>query len=115
MVLDLRDKIIIEKLYSNGVDAKEISRRIGKSVDAIRKYIQRNLKDLKEKHEFERERTKEVLRKTRWECSQEISNINFFKGNRSIYKQAKNGDLIIDKNVAPVVTFDTPTRITKSQ
>lgn len=115
MVLDLRDKIMIEKLYSNGVDAKEISRRIGKSVDAIRKYIQRNLKDLKVTHEKERLRTKEILRKTKWECSQEISNINFFKGNRNIYKQAKNGDLIIDNKVAPVVTFDTPRRITKSQ
>lgn len=113
MILDLRDKIIIEKLYSHGVDAKEISKRINKSVDAIRKYIQRNLKDLKEKHEFERKRTKEILRKTRWECSKEISNINFFKGNRSIYKKAKNGDLIIDNKVAPVVTFDTPRRITK--
>ena len=109
MVLDLRDKIMIEKLYLAGVDAKEISRRIGKSVDAIRKYIQRNLKDLKEKHEAEKERTREVLRKTKWECSQEISNSNFAKFNRSIY----NGDLILDRKVAPVVTFDTPTRITK--
>ena len=112
-VLDLRDKIMIEKLYLAGVDAKEISRRIGKSVDAIRKYIQRNLKDLKEKHEAEKERTREVLRKTKWECSQEISNSNFAKFNRSIYKQARNGDLILDRKVAPVVTFDTPTRITK--
>ena len=113
MVLDLRDKIMIEKLYLAGVDAKEISRRIGKSVDAIRKYIQRNLKDLKEKHEAEKERTREVLRKTKWECSQEISNSNFAKFNRSIYKQARNGDLILDRKVAPVVTFDSPTRITK--
>ena len=113
MVLDLRDKIMIEKLYLAGVDAKEISRRIGKSVDAIRKYIQRNLKDLKEKHEAEKERTREVLRKTKWECSQEISNSNFAKFNRSIYKQARNVDLILDRKVAPVVTFDTPTRITK--
>jgi len=113
MVLDLRDKIMIEKLYLAGVDAKEISRRIGKSVDAIRKYIQRNLKDLKEKHEAEKERTREVLRKTKWECSQEISNSNFAKFNRSIYKQARNGDLILDRKVASVVTFDTPTRITK--
>lgn len=113
IVLDLRDKIMIEKLYLAGVDAKEISRRIGKSVDAIRKYIQRNLKDLKEKHEAEKERTREVLRKTKWECSQEISNSNFAKFNRSIYKQARNGDLILDRKVAPVVTFDTPTRITK--
>ena len=113
MVLDLRDKIMIEKLYLAGVDAKEISRRIGKSVDAIRKYIQRNLKDLKEKHEAEKERTREILRKTKWECSQEISNSNFAKFNRSIYKQTRNGDLILDRKVAPVVTFDTPTRITK--
>ena len=113
MVLDLRDKIMIEKLYADGVDAKEISRRIEKGVDAIRKYIQRNLKDLKEKHEFEKERTREILKKTKLECSQEISNISFFKSNRSIYKQSKNGDLIIDKKVAPVVTFDTPNRITK--
>ena len=113
MVLDLRDKIMIEKLYLAGVDAKEISRRIGKSVDAIRKYIQRNLKDLKEKHEAEKERTREVLRKTKWECSQEISNSNFAKFNRSIYKQARNGYLILDRKVASVVTFDTPTRITK--
>ena len=54
MVLDLRDKIMIEKLYLAGVDAKEISRRIGKSVDAIRKYIQRNLKDLKENMKLKR-------------------------------------------------------------
>lgn len=116
MVLDLQDKIKIEKLYFNGVDAKEISKRIGnKSVDAIRKYIQRNLKHLKSKHEFEKERTRIILNKTKWECSQEISNISFFKCNRSIYKQAKNGDLIIDNKVAPVVTFDTPTRISKSK
>lgn len=49
MVLDLRDKIMIEKLYLAGVDAKEISRRIGKSVDAIRKYIQRKFKRFKRK------------------------------------------------------------------
>ena len=72
-----------------------------------------DLKDLKEKHEAEKERTREVLRKTKWECSQEISNSNFAKFNRSIYKQARNGDLILDRKVAPVVTFDTPTRITK--
>lgn len=32
---------MIEKLYFDGVDAKEISRRIDESVDGIRKYIQR--------------------------------------------------------------------------
>lgn len=102
---------MIEKLYLNGVDAKEISRRIDKSVDAIRKYIQRNLKDLKEKHEFERMRTKEILRKTKMECSQEISDLSFLKYNRSIYKTNSKGDLVIDRKVAPTVTFDTPRKI----
>ena len=116
MVLNLKDKILIEKLYCNGVDAKKISQRIGgKSVDAIRKYIQRNLKHLTAKHEFEKERTRLILSKTNWECSQEISDMNFAKFNRSIYKQDKNGDLIIDKKVAPVVTFDTPRRITQKR
>ena len=88
---------MIEKLYLNGVDAKEISRRIDKSVDAIRKYIQRNLKDLKEKHEFERERTKEIIRKTKWECSQEISNMNFAKFNKNIYVNFNKIDLLQNK------------------
>jgi hypothetical protein len=111
MILEIRDKIKIEKLYRDGVDAKEISRRIGKNVDAIRKYIQRNLKDLKEKHEFERERTKEILKKTKFECAREISDISFYKYNRSIYKVNNNGNLVLNKKVAPIVTFDTPKKI----
>ena len=114
MVLDLKDKITIEKLYRNGVDAKEISKRINKSTDAIRKYIQRNLTDLKSEHDFENQRTKEILKKTMYECSQEISNINFYKSNRSIYKQSKkNGDCIINKKISSMITFDTPKRIKK--
>lgn len=111
MILDLEDKIRIKNLYSNGIDAKEISRRIGKSVDAIRKFIQRNLKELKDIHTLNRLHMNETLKKTKMECSREISDFSFYKYNRSIYKINNNGNLVIDKKVAPIVTFDTPKKI----
>ena len=115
MTLTSDDKVRIEELYLAGVNAKDISKRIDKSVEAIRKYIQRNLKHLKDTHEREERRTKEILNKTRFECGQLISNNSFFKSNRSIYKlDKKNGDLVVDVKVAPVVSFDTPRRIKKN-
>ncbi len=114
MILTLDDKDKIRELYLAGVNAKEISKRIDKSDDAIRKYIQRNLKHLKEVHERELRRTKEILSKTKFECGQLISNNSFFKSNRSIYKLNSKGDLVIDKRVAPVVSFDTPKKIKKN-
>lgn len=114
MFLTSDDKARIKELYLAGVNAKDISKRIDKSVDAIRKYIQRNLKHLKDTHEREERRTKEILNKTKFECGQLISNNSFFKYNKSIYKVDRNGDLVVDVKVAPVVSFDTPTRIKKN-
>lgn len=99
-------------MYIAGVDAVEIKRRLKwYSLNSIRAYIQRNLKEYKNIHESNYKYNKEILRKTKWECSQEIGNVAFGKVNRSIYKVAANGDLIVNKKVAPIVTFDTPNRI----
>lgn len=113
MILNSQDKIEIEELYLKGIEIKEISKRLDKSYDAVKKFIQRNLKHLKNKHEGEKLRVKEILKVTNWESSKEISSRSFAKSNQSIYKQSKNGDLIINNEVAPVITFDTPKRITK--
>ncbi|WP_305153990.1 DNA-binding response regulator [uncultured Clostridium sp.] len=113
MILNSQDKIEIEELYLKGIEIKEISKRLDKSYDAVKKFIQRNLKHLKEKHEREKLRVKEILKVTKWESSKAISNHGFAKCNQSIYRQAKNGDLVVNKEVAPVITFDTPKRITK--
>ena len=106
----LRD---IGELYLKGLGVEEISKRLNKSPDAVKKIIQRNFKHLKEKHKNEKLRAKEILKVTKWESSKAISSRSFAKSNQSIYKQAKNGDLVVNKEVAPVITFDTPKRITK--
>lgn len=106
------DKLRIRELYKNGVSIKEINKRLNKyNYESIKKYIQRNLKDLKDIHTLNRLNTIETLKKTKFECSREISDFSFYKYNRSIYKINNNGDLVIDKKVAPIVSFDTPKKI----
>ncbi|MDU2702394.1 MAG: hypothetical protein E7C47_09665 [Veillonella sp.] len=112
LAIKIEHKEQIKKMYIAGVDAVEIKRRLKwYSLNSIRAYIQRNLKEYKNIHESNYKYNKEILRKTKWECSQEIGNVAFGKVNRSIYKVAANGDLIVNKKVAPIVTFDTPNRI----
>lgn len=112
-MISVNDKQIIEDLYRRGIDAVRITKRLEKkyNVDTVRRHIQRNLKHLKEIHEREKERTKQILKKTAWECSQEISSLEFAKRNLSIYKANRNGDLVINRDVAQIVTFDTPRRV----
>ena len=107
------DKLIIEQMYRNGIDAVRIAKQLKSryDVDTIRRHIQRNLRHLKEIHEKERERTKLILKKTAWECSQEISSLDFAKRNLSIYKANASGDLVVNRKVATDVTFDTPRRV----
>lgn len=40
-----------------------------------------------------------------------MSDLVFIKKNRSIYKTLQNGDIVINREVAPIVTFDTPKRL----
>lgn len=109
------DKRIIEELYRSGIDAVRIAKQLKSryNVDTIRRHIQRNLKNLKDIHEKEKERTRLILKKTAWECAQEISVLDFAKRNLSIYKGNRSGDLVVNKDIAPVVTFDTPKRVSR--
>lgn len=111
IILD-EDKLRIRELYKNGVSIKEIHKRLGKyNYESIKKYIQRNLKELKNTHTLNKLHMYETLKKTRSECAREISDISFYKYNRSIYKVNNNGNLVLNKKVAPIVTFDTPKKI----
>lgn len=112
LAIKIEHKEKIKKMYIAGIDAVEIKKRLKwYSLNSIRAYIQRNLKEYKDIHDRNYKYNKEILRKTKWECSQEIGNVAFGKVNRSIYKVAANGDLVVNKKVAPIVTFDTPNRI----
>ena len=39
----------------------------------------------------------------------------FVESNMSIYNMKKTGDIIINKEVAPVTTYDTPKRLSKEK
>lgn len=39
----------------------------------------------------------------------------FVESNMSIYKTKESGDIIINKKVAPIVTYDTPKRLSKEK
>lgn len=112
-IISADDKSKIEELYKTGVIVRDVVKRLGNKYreETIKKYIQRNLKHLKEIHEREKDRTKQILKKTAWECSQEISSLEFAKRNLSIYKSNKSGDLVINRDVAQTVTFDKPKRV----
>ena len=106
------EKDIIEKLYVNGIDAVTISKKLKSkyNTETVRKHIQRNLRHLKEVHERERVNRKETLRIINWECSKVLSDREFVKRNLSIYKANANGDLVLNREVAESVTFDTPVK-----
>lgn len=111
------DKDRIKEMYSNGVTIKEIEKRLGYkyTFESIKSYVRRNLKMLREKHAMEYKHKEEVIRKTRLECSREMSKGSFVKQNSSIYMNNKNGDLVVNKNVAPIISFDTPKRLTRKE
>lgn len=105
------DKNQIEELYLAGYNASEIGKKLSCNVETIRKCIQRNFSNLKSKHERALIQRREVLKAVNYEANKYISDSSFIKKNRSIYKTNPNGDIVINKEVAPVVTWDTPKRL----
>lgn len=105
------DKEKIKELYLKGHTSNQIAKILNCNSGKIRVYIHRNLKSNKTLHESEKIYRKEVDRITRHESKQFMSDKDFIKRNRSIYITKENGDIVIDKKVAGVVTFDTPRRL----
>lgn len=105
------DKEQVRKLYLDGLTAPEIARKLNSNKDTVKKCIQRNFIDLKGKHERALIQRREVLRAVNYESNKYMGDSTFIKKNRSIYKTNPNGDIVINKEVAPVVTWDTPRRL----
>lgn len=105
------DKESIKSFYLKGYNAVEIAKKVCSSTEAVRKCIQRNFEDLKLKHEIAAIQRKEEYKAINYESNRYISDKAFILKNRSIYKTLPNGDIIINKEVAPVVTWDTPRRL----
>ncbi|WP_321993855.1 helix-turn-helix transcriptional regulator [Clostridium butyricum] len=108
------DKEQVKNLYLDGLNAVQIAQRLSVQVETVRKCIQRNHKKFKVSHKASKIRNKEVKKITEYEAKQFMSDAVFIKKNRSIYKTNKDGDIVLDKSIAPVVSFDTP-RILKNE
>ena len=85
--------------------------KVSYNTEAVRKCIQRNFGNLKLKHEIAVIQRKEELKATNYESNRYISDRAFILKNRSIYKTLPNGDIVINREVAPIVTWDTPRRL----
>ncbi|WP_242862718.1 DNA-binding response regulator [Clostridium botulinum] len=111
---DLKAKLnkeLIKKLYLEGLKAPEIAKKLNLKKDTIKKCIQRNFNNLKHDHEIAVVQRREVIKAVNYEANKFMGDSTFIKKNRSIYKTKFDGDIIINKEVAPVVTWDTPRRL----
>ena len=102
------DKERVKKLYLMGYEAPKIASIMKAKKEAVRKCIQRNFSDLREEHEEEVITRREALKAVNYEANRWMSNRSFIMKNRSAYRTKENGDIVLDREVAPVVTFDTP-------
>lgn len=105
------DKELVKSFYLQGYNAVEIAKKVSSNTEAVRKCIQRNFGDLKLKHEIAVIQRREELKATNYESNRYISDRAFILKNRSIYKTLPNGDIVINREVAPIVTWDTPRRL----
>lgn len=108
----------IEELYLKGFNASQITNILNSDLEdkkikreTIQKHIQRNLLDKKMQHNIKVLENKEAIKAVNYEATRCMSDKSFISKNKSIYKTKKNGDIIIDKDIAPVITWDTPRRL----
>lgn len=104
------DKARVKELYQQGYNAVQIAQILECKPDTIRQCIHRNFKDLKIDHTLNKIRDKEILRVTRNEAKNYMSDAEFIRRNKSIYKTDSNGDIVLNKKVSGTIPFDVPRR-----
>ena len=105
------DKEKVKKLYlKEGLKAPEIAKKLNYSLEAVKKCIQRNFNkyEYKYEHKVSVIKWKEAFRAVNSEANRYITPRAFIKKNRTAYKTKENGDIVINKEIAPVVPWDMP-------
>ncbi|RMD04922.1 DNA-binding response regulator [Clostridium autoethanogenum] len=105
------DKQQVKKLYLDGLTVSEIAKKLSSKNDTVKKCIERNFSDLKHEHDVVAIRRKEVLKATNYEAKKYMGDSTFVRKNRSIYKTNPDGDIVVNKKIAPIITWDTPQRL----
>lgn len=101
----------VKELYLDGLKAPEIARILAVEKDTVKKCIQRNFNHLRYKHDIAAFQRHEIIKATNYEANKYMGDSTFIKKNRTIYKTKSNGDIVINKEIAPIVTWDTPKRL----
>lgn len=108
----------IEELYLKGFNASQITSILNSSLEdkkikkeTIQKHIQRNLLNKKMQHNIKVLEKKEAIKATNYEATKYMTDKSFVNKNRSIYVTKKNGDIVLNKEIALVTTWDTPRRL----
>lgn len=105
------DKEKVKELFRAGYKAGEIAKMLGEKQENIRQCIHRNFKHHKIEHRTNRERDKEILRVTMREAKTYMSDADFIKRNRSIYRTKENGDVVVKQEAKSILPFDAPRRL----
>lgn len=105
------DKEKVKQYHLQGLNSFQIAQKLNCKPSAVRKCIERNLKKFRNSHLAAKIANREIDKVTKYECKQFMGDSIFIKKNRSIYKTDLEGNIIINNDVAPVVTFDTPRRL----
>jgi ATP-dependent transcriptional regulator len=105
------DKEQVRELYLEGLTDSEIAKKLNVNKETVKKCIQRNFSNLKHEHHIAAVQRREVIKATNYDAKKYMGDSTFIKKNRSIYKTNFNGDIVIDKEVAPTTTWDTPKRL----
>lgn len=107
------DKERVKELYLMGYEAPKIATIMKAKKEAVRKCIQRNTtaEEIHIHHDAVRTR-KGALKAINYEANKCMSDRSFIMKNRSAYKTKPNGDIVLNREVVPVVTFDTPRGLT---
>lgn len=107
----------IEDLYLDGMNASEITKILNSNIDikvkreTVQKHIQRNLLNKKMEHNIKILERKEVEKAVNYEAKKCMSDKAFINKNKSVYRTKANGDIVINKDIAPCITWDTPKRL----
>ena len=109
------DKEKVKKLYLLGYTIKEISKIVAAKETTVKVCINRNFKAFRKEHFYSNKARKEALKAINYEAKKDMGDKAFVESNMSIYKMKKTGDIIINKEVAPVTTYDTPKRLSKEK
>lgn len=109
------DKENVKTLYLKGYNAKEISNIFKYDIESVRKCIQRNFSKLKNVHLIAMKQRKDYLKAVNYEAKKCMTNKAFIMKNKSAYITKANGDIVLNKSVAPITTWDTPERLSKEE